>query len=150
MSLDIDIVNHLLNLHTNGNKMINEIEQIVQEDIQATDLRLSSAYHLGKVKSNICSIMHTEDDSNLYFTESQQQNRLFARVNPKDLPANQQTLYYSNSLNQNVFMPEGIELKQDLDKQPMILMPYCSHSVHLACANEFSDQIYTFSCPDCE
>ena len=45
---------------------------------------------------------------------------------------------------------EEIYTPQLLKNQPLIMMPECSHSIHLLCASEFSDYVHTLNCPDCE
>jgi hypothetical protein len=35
-------------------------------------------------------------------------------------------------------------------KLPLVILPKCTHSIHLDCIANFSDFVHTFDCPDCE
>lgn len=70
-------------------------------------------------------------------------------MKPYEVPLKDRPLYYSRSFGKHPYM-ENIYTPNVLKHQPLILMPDCSHSIHLLCASEFSDYVHTLNCPDCK
>lgn len=133
--------------------MIHEIEQLVTTD----STLIESSYYDKKIKGypkdNQCSILHNQKSelgetsaSQMFYCQLKHLGQNASQVKPKHKP-----LFYSRSLSLNSLQSESSrENGHPYKKIPMLLTPYCTHSIHLDCIANFSDFVHTFDCPDCE